>query len=299
MRVRNAIAFAGCASLASAALAGPPVDLSNPSQRWQPMPSQPTAVSPEGCDMDDFNRANGPIGGSWVPGIGALTDWSIESNMGKYAGGGNGYMQHGTANAAYDSTDVWIDAKTAGASNGYVAAVTGLGGGDNLYIKVQSQDGSGTFHVAGFYHGFNGGGWPGISGGAAFFALDTPFTEGRLRLYITDGGDTVNLDIDTDFNGTADQTYSRGGVLGISGAFGMSFGIGGWGTSLFDNWGLCPPSPGCYPDCNNDQILNLADFGCFQTAFATGNTYADCNGDTLLNLADFGCFQTQFAIGCP
>ncbi len=55
----------------------------------------------------------------------------------------------------------------------------------------------------------------------------------------------------------------------------------------------------CYPDCNGDGNLNIADFGCFQTAFATGNMYADCNGDGNLNLADFGCFQTKFAIGCP
>jgi hypothetical protein len=26
--------------------------------------------------------------------------------------------------------------------------------------------------------------------------------------------------------------------------------------------------------------------------------YADCNGDGVLNLADFGCFQTKFALGC-
>ncbi len=58
-------------------------------------------------------------------------------------------------------------------------------------------------------------------------------------------------------------------------------------------------TPACYPDCNGDAVLNLADFGCFQTKFATGNMEADCNGDSLLNLADFGCFQTKFAIGCP
>ncbi len=55
----------------------------------------------------------------------------------------------------------------------------------------------------------------------------------------------------------------------------------------------------CYADCNGDGLLDLADFGCFQTKFATGNAYADCNGDTLLDLADFGCFLTKFAIGCP
>jgi hypothetical protein len=55
----------------------------------------------------------------------------------------------------------------------------------------------------------------------------------------------------------------------------------------------------CYPDCNADGVLNLADFGCFQTRFATAHPYADCNGDGVRNLADFGCFQTKFALGCP
>ncbi|MCC6661789.1 MAG: S8 family serine peptidase [Phycisphaerales bacterium] len=55
----------------------------------------------------------------------------------------------------------------------------------------------------------------------------------------------------------------------------------------------------CYPDCNGDGALNLADFGCFQTKFALGDAYADCNGDGLRDLADFGCFTTKFALGCP
>ena len=55
----------------------------------------------------------------------------------------------------------------------------------------------------------------------------------------------------------------------------------------------------CYPDCNGDQQLNLADFGCFTTRFALGEPYADCNGDGARNLADFACFTTKFALGCP
>ena len=54
----------------------------------------------------------------------------------------------------------------------------------------------------------------------------------------------------------------------------------------------------CYPDCNADGLLNLADFGCFTTKFATGDPYADCNGCGINNLADFGCFVTKFALGC-
>jgi hypothetical protein len=55
----------------------------------------------------------------------------------------------------------------------------------------------------------------------------------------------------------------------------------------------------CFADCNGDGLLNLSDFGCFTTRFATGDSYADCNGDGLRNLSDFGCFQTKFALGCP
>jgi hypothetical protein len=55
----------------------------------------------------------------------------------------------------------------------------------------------------------------------------------------------------------------------------------------------------CYPDCNADGALTVADFGCFQTRFVAGEPYADCNADSLLTVADFGCFQTKFVAGCP
>ena len=56
---------------------------------------------------------------------------------------------------------------------------------------------------------------------------------------------------------------------------------------------------GCYPDCNGDGALTVADFGCFQTKFVAGDPYADCNADGVLTVADFGCFQTEFVAGCP
>ncbi len=55
----------------------------------------------------------------------------------------------------------------------------------------------------------------------------------------------------------------------------------------------------CYPDCNTDGSLTIADFGCFQTKFVQQDPYADCNGVGGLTIADFGCFQTAFVGGCP
>ena len=57
--------------------------------------------------------------------------------------------------------------------------------------------------------------------------------------------------------------------------------------------------PLCYPDCNGDAALTVADFGCFQTRFVAGDPYADCTGDGAHTVADFGCFQTLFVAGCP
>jgi hypothetical protein len=55
----------------------------------------------------------------------------------------------------------------------------------------------------------------------------------------------------------------------------------------------------CYPDCNADGALTVADFGCFQTRFVAGDPYADCNNDSTLTVQDFGCFQSRFVAGCP
>jgi hypothetical protein len=68
--------------------------------------------------------------------------------------------------------------------------------------------------------------------------------------------------------------------------------------------GLVAPA-GCYANCDGSTtppILNVADFTCFLTRFAAGDTYPNCDGSTttpVLNVADFTCFLTKFAAGCP
>ena len=83
--------------------------------------------------------------------------------------------------------------------------------------------------------------------------------------------------------GQPDAGAASGGTFELAGGF-----LGGAGGP-----------PPCYPDCNADGVLTVADFGCFQTKFVIGDPYADCNGDGLRTVADFGCFQTRFVVGCP
>ncbi len=101
--------------------------------------------------------------------------------------------------------------------------------------------------------------------------------------------------------GVAGWDYGAGRVL----SFSTTCGPAQLSTSLFAtlfgnafNWVITPPDT-CYPDCNADNLLTIADFGCFQTKFVAGDPYADCNGVGGLTIADFGCFQTGFVAGCP
>jgi hypothetical protein len=58
----------------------------------------------------------------------------------------------------------------------------------------------------------------------------------------------------------------------------------------------------CYANCDgshNPPILNVNDYVCYQSLFASGSPSADCDGNSLLNVNDFVCFQQRFAAGCP
>jgi hypothetical protein len=65
-----------------------------------------------------------------------------------------------------------------------------------------------------------------------------------------------------------------------------------------------PAAPPCYPNCDASTaspVLNVADFSCFLTKYASGDPYANCDASTApptLNVADFSCFLTKYASGC-
>jgi hypothetical protein len=58
-------------------------------------------------------------------------------------------------------------------------------------------------------------------------------------------------------------------------------------------------APGCYPDCDGNNTLDVFDFLCFQDAFVAMDPYADCDGNSTFDVFDFLCFQDAFVVGCP
>ncbi len=104
------------------------------------------------------------------------------------------------------------------------------------------------------------------------------------------GGELSSLDI-LDALGTYDYTGLK--------VFNWVLQVGPFEPLGVDFTQMVISADSCYPDCNTDSALTIADFGCFQTKFVAGEPYADCTGDTALTIADFGCFQTKFVAGCP
>ncbi len=133
---------------------------------------------------------------------------------------------------------------------------------DPLVVEVSNNNGSTWTQVESL--GPSSGGWQKKSFRVADFVAPTALV--RLRFSISDTGTP------------ASQTEA--GVDAVS---------------------VTSPECGspCYPDCNNSGTLTIADFSCFQTAFAASDPYADCNASGGLTIADFACFQAAFAQGCP
>lgn len=130
--------------------------------------------------------------------------------------------------------EVQMHVATVGTSLQYAAVILDGDGSDQLYIKVQQQNSSGTFHTCGFYHA-EGSSLPGITGGPSFFTLDSPFSEGDM-LFEHDGAGNMKLTLSNLVPSQPDQVYTRGGWVPRNGD---DVGIAGFaGIAAMDDWGV-------------------------------------------------------------
>ncbi len=171
--------------------------------------------------IDDFNRPDAPtLGPNWtiqyanaeiVDGMARALDGAPNAALATFNGA--------TANNAF------VDVYHTGSDTSYLALVLGYADeSNNYFIKVQENGGGDSFGYAAFYYGNNGGG--------NFFTLESPFSSGRITAFMS--GTLATLWIDSNFDGTADQTYTYD--YGVS-TGGEGIGLGFYGTGQADNFG--------------------------------------------------------------
>jgi hypothetical protein len=232
-------------------------------------------------DSDDFNRAS--LGAGWSQQSAA--SFAITSNTLTSASGNDWILRAGTT-AAYQDQTTEFDLLGPPPSLSYVAAVMGVGS-DQLYTKVQSNSG-GAYDYIGFYHGFNGSGLGSYGG---FFAI-TPVSGGRVRISVSNAGDTMNVDIDEGFDGVYEYHYDSSGIIAnFSGTLGTGVGIGGWAASC-DNWDLGdgPSGPtlaisGSCPGLKTFDVAGATPFGAVAVLYGAAGSFTKphgaCSGLTL------------------
>jgi hypothetical protein len=130
---------------------------------------------------------------------------------------------------------------------GFAALAFGHNGvnaaGNGMYIKVQTQGAQPLFTHVGFYSGVGNSATGPWTDPPVFFTLTTQFASARMSVWASDPS-TINLGLDTDFNGSFDQTYTRHVNLGTF-VFGTQVGLGVFGTNVrMDNFSASPvPEP--------------------------------------------------------
>lgn len=177
---------------------------------------------------DDFNRADSTnMGANWTETDG---DFSI---LGNRTVGTNSSAMSYTGAAPGDKACVEVYAANSGTQYGGVY-LKWTSSGDNLFVKVQDNNGNGDFERIFFVRD---GGFVFNQACAGGFVISSPFTSARLSVYLD--GTTLKADIDTNFDNISDQSYSCAGAPARSG---IRVALGIFGGTALDNFGIPPGS---------------------------------------------------------
>ncbi|HOC42236.1 MAG TPA: hypothetical protein PKJ99_04375 [Thermoanaerobaculales bacterium] len=227
LRLVGMLALAVALAMASGAQAqqapvdltlGRPAPVGGPAAGGGPVPAGGTEAI-----LDDFNRADGPIGAGWTVHDGycnVVSNAAVCGGMGRATFNGGG--------AAGDTAEV--DIATNGTALQYAGLLLNYGAGaTNLFLKVQEQSSTGQFSNAACYTGNNGGAF-----GLGFFTLTSPFATAHMEA-TRSGSDVTIVFSNVDGGAQPDQTYV---CTGAPAPEGTGIGIIGYdGIARMDNFG--------------------------------------------------------------
>jgi hypothetical protein len=169
-------------------------------------------ASPALAAGDKFNRD--ALGFKWTVTAGSLY---ITDNMLQGDTGSLGYLTKASEDGLSGHVKVYLN----GTDLQYGAIAVGdVAGGNNAFVKIQSQDGGGMFDHGGFYTGNNNP--------VSFFTLDSPMAS-PARLKVTFSGTVATMTIKSP-SGTQVYQFDYGATFGLGG------GLGTYGPVSLDNY---------------------------------------------------------------
>jgi hypothetical protein len=183
--------------------------------------SATSALAQKGADA--FNRPT--LGPGWVVTAGSL---SISNHEMVGASGSLGYLKSSISGKATAASSVVF---LGGTDLEYGAVALGnIAGGNNAFVKIQAQNGAGTFDHGAFYTGNNGG-------SGMFFALSSPVPSPAI-LDVFFCGTTATMRITSAagvqiYTNNYGTTYGPGAGLGTYGSVGLD-NFDGFGSGCND-----------------------------------------------------------------
>jgi hypothetical protein len=196
-----------------------------------------------GCFTDSFDRPDSSdMGPNWTEFTGELI---IEA---MWARGdldwGFSYMLHNSASIPHELAVMSLDLLPLPADGPPGAHVGLICGAEPqhmfwIYVKIQDNDGDGQYDRLFFYNHGNSMPW-----GVFTIEMYTPIDAAHVTIYFSDDGDTLFVELDSDFDGVVDQAYQTSGAVAAY-ANGTAFGVAAFARGIFDNWKVCgrDPSP--------------------------------------------------------
>jgi hypothetical protein len=175
---------------------------------------------------DNFNRAT--LGAAWTSNSGTLSISGDELVGTTLAIG----TFHPGVDESAASEVVFLNGGTA-VQYGAIALGSNIAGGGNAFVKIQEQNGGGTFDHGAFYTGNNS--YTGHNSRSVFFALKTPLPTSPAVLDVFFCGTTAMIRITSS---TGVQTYSHD----YGQTFGNGVGVGTYGPIGLDNFVANPSS---------------------------------------------------------
>lgn len=220
---------------------------------------------------DDFNRPDAPtLGQDWVEM--SFGQYHIRNGAAISAEIGGRWARHATVQL--DPLLAVVEADFLQNSRGLPTCGAGLalgvGAGDErIQVSLNDFNNDRIYESIRFYRGWNP--W----NPNCLMTLATPTGSGRMRLYLSNGGDTATFEVDVDSNGIFDEQFQCSGILAANISLGTGVGFSTRHFGSIDNWsvgdGLPPATAYCAAKLNSLGCLpTIAGAGFPDSASASG-----------------------------